>query len=210
MTWLLTYSGESFVRKCLSLDFPKSLEKIPSPWGFAFKITRICFWFLKNTTGAGPLGASHQAADSFDRDEAFPRKRTVGDVGTWYVFVQKKDLKDVHPWNLTSNHWFSGDMLVFGGVTDVFQVFMYVYLEPFDDPGWDFSQLLCLEFGACFGGGKIPLNDLPDWNMLSLLVLEAGRKFCKWQTDFESVGKNMQLRPCKSTTYDPQKALSAP
>ena len=45
----------------------------------------------------------------------------------------------------------------------------------------DFSQLFCLEFGPCFGGGKIPLNDLPDWNMLSLL---AGRKFCKWQTDW--------------------------
>ena len=97
MTWLLTYSGESFVRKCLSLDFPKSPEKIPSPWGFAFKITRICFWFLKNTTGAGPLGASHQAADSFDRDEAFPRKRTVGDVGTWYVFVQKKRFERCTP-----------------------------------------------------------------------------------------------------------------
>ena len=115
--------------------FQNHRKKNPSPWGFAFKMTRICFWFRKNTTGAGPLGASHQAADSFDRDEAFPRKRTVGDVGTWYVFVQKKDLKDVHPWKLTSNHWFSGDMLVFGGVTDVFRVFMYVYLEPFDDPG---------------------------------------------------------------------------
>ena len=103
-------------------------------------MTRICFWFRKNTTGAGPLGASHQAADSFDRDEAFPRKRTVGDVGTWYVFVQKKDLKDVHPWKLTSNRF---------SVADVFRVVMYVYLEPFDDPGispscfaWSFDLVL--------------------------------------------------------------------
>ena len=161
MTWLLTYSGESFVRKCLSLDFPKSLEKIPSPWGFAFKITRICFWFLKNTTGAGPLGASHQAADSFDRDEAFPRKRTVGDVGTWYVFVQKKDLKDVHPWNLTSNHWFSGDMLVFGGVTDVFSGVYVCIPGTLWWPRLGFLPAVVLGVWSLFWRGKNPSQRPP-------------------------------------------------